>query len=377
MNPLSGTSEEKLFNRSLVVKSLFDIYNTISTIIIPKESIYLPSEISATITDVKLFNTTTSNTNNPATINTSSISQTDAFYCFMETGNAVVFNGTGAFSNYSIKIIKNATDYSIIKTENSNITNSTGAKNDIIEYAGLKLILGSVTGQLQTLQNMILGSVTGQLQTLQNMRTGGDPIIQPIFGPSFSLASHIKYVNLIADYTSHLFINAQVDMLSTNDFPKHIYWDGSFSETKKLTHIYSNSYYRKFRINYQEEIIEIDADTLDVNQITQINKIKIIRFKPKHGLKSISFNKTYPLLSTTKAVRIGFGNYLLNITSDIFTDDRHHLELINVKQIDLENTCGALICKEQIIRINDLTGKEVFNFKSNPFYEKNWKINNY
>ena len=360
MNPISGTNEEKSSNRSLVVKTLFDIYSTVTTITIPKDGIYLPPEIiSNNITNVRLINTITSTSLSPSIIDNSSISQTDAFYCLMEINNAVVFNGTGDYSNYSIKIVKNSTNYSISKIENTNTDNSIGVKGDVIEYAGLRIILGSVTGQIN----------------IQTMKTGGDPIIQPLFGNKFALAPHIKYVNLIADFTSNTFVNAQVDMLNLCDFPEKIYWDCSFSETKTLSHIYANSYYRKFRINYQNEIIEIDADTLDVTEITKTNKLKNVKFTPKTGLKSISFDKTYPLFKTTKGIRVGFGNYLLTIISDISTDDRHHVELVNVKHMDLSNTCGALISKDQIIRINDLTGKEVYNFKSNPFYG-NLNINN-
>ena len=191
--------------------------------------------------------------------------------------------------------------------------------------------------------------------------SGGDPIIQPLVGQKFALAPHIKFVNLLADYSSDIFINAQIDMLNPDDFPKQIYWDHSFSESSKLTHIYFTSYYRKFLIYFKGDIIKVNADDLKIQKQNDNCKFKIANFKPKTGLKSISFDKTYPLFDSTKGIRIGFGNYLLTIMSDINTDDRHHIELLNTKQFNLLQTYGAFIDKNKIIRISSLDGPELFS----------------
>ena len=159
-------------------------------------------------------------------------------------------------------------------------------------------------------------------------------------------------------------------MLKPSDFPKEIYWDNSFSKTSEITHMYGNSYYRKFSITYGPESIEIDADTLEVTKLTPLNKLRVVNFKPKTGIESISFNKTYPLTNATKGIKIGFANYLLTMSSDINTDDRHYLELLNVKQYELSSLCGALISKARIIRISNLEGKELYDFDTNPFYNE-------
>jgi hypothetical protein len=201
------------------------------------------------------------------------------------------------------------------------------------------------------------------------IKTGGDPIIQPLMGTSYALAPHIKYVNLLADYTNKIFINAQVELLTINDFPKKIYWDTSFSDISEVSHVYSNSYYRKFQITYNTETIEINADTLEIKQLTPIIKIKSGKFTPKTGLNSISFNKTYPKTNATKGLRIGLADYLITFVSDINTDDRHSIELLKTKKYNLTNICGAFICKDQIIKISDLTGFELYQFDSSPFVE--------
>ena len=60
-------------------------------------------------------------------------------------------------------------------------------------------------------------------------------------------------------------------------------------------------------------------------------------------------------------------NLILTITSDLNTDDRHYLELTNVKSFDVPYLSGALISKDRIIKISSLEGNELFHFDSNPF----------
>ena len=41
------------------------------------------------------------------------------------------------------------------------------------------------------------------------------------------------------------------------------------------------------------------------------------------------------------------------------------------KKQDSVNICGSFISKDQIIRISNLTGSELYQFDSNPFFENN------
>ncbi len=228
-------------------------------------------------------------------------------------------------------------------------------------------ILGDDFVEFDLPHTSTIGIYTGS--GINFISTGGDPMINPMFGPKYSLAPHVKFVNLLSDFSNKIFINAHVDLLNKNDFPKEIYWDNSFSKIENAEHVYTNTYYRRFFIYYAGEAIEIEADTLAVNKLSEINKIKILNYKPKTGIKSISFNKTYPLLNTTKSVKIGFNNFILTITSDISTDDRHYVELLNVKPYGRLRLSGALVSKNQIIKITNLVGPELFNYDTNPFLQ--------
>ncbi len=228
------------------------------------------------------------------------------------------------------------------------------------------------------IDNQVIYSLTGfsiwsmfnSTQSITNttiVQTGGDPIIVPVKGPKYALASHIKFVNLFADYGNKIFINAHVELLNKNDFPNKIYWENEFVNLNDVHHIYSNSYYRRFFIYYLGECVEIDADTLFCNSLTKLNKIKIVNFEPKTGIKSISFNKVYPLTNKTKNIKIGFNNFILTIMSDVNTDDRHYIEFIDVKSFNQTNLSGAFINPNKIINISNLVGPELFNYQTNPF----------
>ncbi len=362
-NPSTGTDLEKSENRNLVVQSLFETFSGSQKIEVPKDMIYLSPEFEQLITStITLINSADSDSSNPIDVPATDISASSAvFINTPNIGNSVSFNGNGIYQGYNLKITKLATNYEVTKIINTDLVSiETKVKGDIIQFGGFYILLGSITATLYT-------PIT--------IRSGGDPIIQPVFGPKYALASHIKYVNLLADYDNKIFINAYIDFLNINDFPKKIYWDTSFTDIKSVSHIYSNSYYRNFQISYNSELIEIDADTLEINQLTQLSKIKIGKFIPKMGLNSISFNKIYPQTNLTKALRIGFADYILTLVTDLNTDDRHSVELIKFKKYDLSNISGALISKDQIIKISNLNGLELYNFDSSPF-NKNVKLYN-
>ncbi len=373
LNPSTGTTNEKMENRDLVVKSLFETFSSSQKIEVPKEVIYLPDSIKSFVTSsVTLINSSTSNSSSPTVVPATDITSSGAvFINTPDVGNSVRFDGTGPYAGSSIKITKQTNNYDIDKTNNSSpLPTVQMVKGDTIQFGGFIIVLGSITA-IPYIPPLSSGSIPQTPMDIiwDKIKTGGDPIIQPLMGTSYALAPHIKYVNLLADYTNKIFINAQVDLLTIKDFPKKIYWDTSFSDISEVSHVYSNSYYRKFQITYNTETIEINADTLEIKQLTPIIKIKSGKFMPKTGLNSISFNKIYPKTNATKGLRIGLADYLITFVSDINTDDRHSIELLKTKKSNLNNICGALICKDQIIKISDLTGFELYQFNSSPFGE--------
>ena len=163
LNPISGTNNEKSINRSLVVQSLFQKFTNITNINVPKEIIYLPPQIDAeSLNGVKLINSNKTTSDAPTVILTNNLDKLKALYCSLDDlGNAIEFIGSESFSGFKIKIIKGINDqYSIIETDNQdNLKQYNLTKGALIYYAGLKLILGSVIGQLiidYNLENTII-----------------------------------------------------------------------------------------------------------------------------------------------------------------------------------------------------------------------------
>jgi hypothetical protein len=158
-NPSVGTLTEKLENRNSLVNTLFDLYYNVNTISIPPTAFYMPPTIDSTnITEVKVIKTTGTTTQLPLVINSTSLSLTTAFYCPLdEVGNSVLFNGTHIFTGYSMKVTKvSDNNYTVIQTKLGVAKTFSAVKDDVIHYAGFKIVIGSIAGQLSTLQLVTL-----------------------------------------------------------------------------------------------------------------------------------------------------------------------------------------------------------------------------
>jgi hypothetical protein len=152
LNPTTGTDAEKVENRNLISQILFANFPTATTVVVPKSIIYLPTAIKQTgVTTVTVLKTDATTSESPLILSTANLTQDTVFFSeFNNVGNSMKMNGSGSFAGYSVKITKDTGDnYIITKTDNLNVvTTSTSVKGDVILYAGFKLVLGSVTGQL-------------------------------------------------------------------------------------------------------------------------------------------------------------------------------------------------------------------------------------
>jgi hypothetical protein len=172
LNPSVGTREEKIENRKTLINTLFTMFSTVDTIEISSSFFYLPPSISAT--EVKIIKTSGTTAEAPFFINANELSTTTAFFCAIdEVGNSVVFNGINSNSGYSMKVTKVSNElYSITKTDNIGIsTVRTAVKDNIIYYAGFKIVIGSITGQLSDApSNMMCFKEGSQILTINGYR---------------------------------------------------------------------------------------------------------------------------------------------------------------------------------------------------------------
>ena len=158
-NPSVGTLTEKLENRNSLVNTLFDLYYNVNTISIPPTAFYMPPTIdSANITEITIIKTTGTTSQLPLIIDSTSLSLTTAFYCPLdEPGNSVLFNGTHIFTGYSMKVTKvSDNNYTVIQTKLGVPRTFSAVKDDVIHYAGFKIVIGSIACQLSTLQMVTL-----------------------------------------------------------------------------------------------------------------------------------------------------------------------------------------------------------------------------
>jgi uncharacterized protein YjbI with pentapeptide repeats len=186
-----------------------------------------------------------------------------------------------------------------------------------------------------------------------NSLTGGDPHIKPIFGEKYLLPNEIKYANLLLDKENNITINCSVDFLKKKDFPKNIYSENEWYESKNIDYIYDYTYYRHLYIKVNDEEIIIDVDTLEVRNLTSLSKIKYFITKPKEGIISIIFNKTYPLLESTKMLKVFIDKYILTFITDINTDERHHLTL-DVYGHNINKCYGGMISQDRLLVLDSI-----------------------
>jgi hypothetical protein len=196
-------------------------------------------------------------------------------------------------------------------------------------------------------QYMIIGSNS------VNSLTGGDPHIKPIFGEKYLLPNEIRYANLLFDKENDVTINCSVDFLKRKDFPKDIYSEDQWYESRDIDYIYDYTYYRNLYIKVNNEEILIDVDTLEVKELTPLNKIKYFVTKPKVGIKSIIFNKTYPLLDSTKMLKLFIDKYILTFITDTNTDERHHLSL-DVYGYNINKCYGGMVSQDRLLVLDSI-----------------------
>jgi hypothetical protein len=265
-NPSVGTLTEKLENRNSLVNTLFDLYYNVNIISIPPSAFYMPSTIdSANITEVKVIKTTGTTTQLPLVIDSTSLNLTTTFYCPLdEPGNSVLFNGTHIFTGYSMKITKvSDNNYTVIKIKQGVPTTFSAVKDDVIHYAGFKIVIGSIAGQLSTLQlvtltrlwlpdGIVLNSapftITPPTATLSNglfTYTSSDTSIATIAGNMVTVVG-LGTVNITAiqaqtdtylsdTITSTLTINKIPTFLSNFVVPAKTYGNASFTITPPTT----------------------------------------------------------------------------------------------------------------------------------------------
>jgi len=172
LNPSFGTREEKIKNRKTLINTLFTIFSTVNTINISSSLIYLPPTISAT--NVKIIKTAGTTREAPVFINAIDLNTTTGFFCEIEeVGNSVVLNGVNDNSGYCMKITKESDNYyTVTKTDDNGISSTRGAfQDDIIYYAGFKIVMGSMTGELTNAEsNMICFKEGTQILTINGYK---------------------------------------------------------------------------------------------------------------------------------------------------------------------------------------------------------------
>ena len=162
VNPLDGTDEEKLLNRNNIISNMLSTVQKDYNVIVPTDMIYLSPEIdTSNAENIKILDTDKSTENNPLVsnfqfthlnLNEPVISTADVVFSLLDKPeNTIQFNGTGENIDYSMIITKNLDNtFTVIKKYQGQITETieSAVAGDTYIYAGLNIVIGSVTAQI-------------------------------------------------------------------------------------------------------------------------------------------------------------------------------------------------------------------------------------
>jgi hypothetical protein len=146
-NPTAGKPAEKEVNHTTIINTLFYMFPTAKTIILPSEAIYIPKSVKKNIlTSMRIIRPNGTTVGNPFIINTTVADVSTVFLCSMiAIGNGVRINGSGAKNaGFYIQITRGINNkYQVIRNNRQNkpIT-SIVSPGIVIVYGGITATIG-------------------------------------------------------------------------------------------------------------------------------------------------------------------------------------------------------------------------------------------
>lgn len=180
----------------------------------------------------------------------------------------------------------------------------------------------------------------------------GDPHIKTISGEIYQIPNNWKYIKLLSNDIYEIAISAECGSIDLSEqlfmYSNDKYLIRTNNNTNFPEFIINNNYFRKIRIQYKYEFIEICPDTLNITKRSAISShIRVLSIKQgfniEKGIYSLRNNKNYPVHNDLTQIKISIASLVtIDMKSDLITDERHEL---NIKlYFDNINKCsGAII----------------------------------
>jgi uncharacterized protein YjdB len=145
-NPAVGKPAEKEINQATIVNTLFYMFPTAKTIIVPSVAIYTPNSVKkAVLTSMRIIRPNGTTVGNPFIMNTTVADVSTVFLCsLIAIGNGVKLNGSGKNMGFSIQITRGINNkYQVIRNNKQNkpITSIVNP-GTVITYGGMTATIG-------------------------------------------------------------------------------------------------------------------------------------------------------------------------------------------------------------------------------------------
>lgn len=223
-----------------------------------------------------------------------------------------------------------------------------------------------------------LGSLFKYYNPTSGTSTGGDPHIKTIDGKIYNLPSDNKYfqlLNYVKDDT-RIFINCSTLLFSRENYQLESmefvksqngnnleYFtetiDGMYENYNKFKTIFELTYLDRIYINYNDNELIIDMNSLEVNSENENFLVETENYD--RGIYSVIHDTYHKKTEYTKYKKITIrnGSIILLLESDISVVDMNNFS-IKFNGIDSDLLKGCLVSESDIIKINYL--EELNNF---------------
>lgn len=167
-------------------------------------------------------------------------------------------------------------------------------------------------------------------------------------GKKINIQDGCQFIRLLSNIDFDLHLTAEIDKINS----ENKYWENRY-------------YFRKFRIQYKNEFIEVDADSLLITQKSSvISHLRMIEYMSsehiKIGIYSDFFKSFHPVNKHfTKSVKFSIASIIyFEVVSDILTEQMHNINLLYF--FDSNSCFGALIDESQDYVISSIDDIEIF-----------------
>ena len=189
-----------------------------------------------------------------------------------------------------------------------------------------------------------------------NAGSGGDPHVAPMRGPAYTLPRDWRRVLLFADAAQGVAVEATCAPLDEAQLPERLWSRDRLRPSSELHFLRGATYYRRFNFRAGEEVVEVDARSLDASSSSGSRRRVLVEPMPSQGLYSLTHRCRYPASDACRGLRVTLLDAdaapLLDffLEADVNSDEQSYVAL--QLHYDGSGARGALLANDDANRLD-------------------------